>query len=359
MPAADAALAAPGPRVFETFKTLPEVFHGDGSAPLAFEAYDDASANPCVVPYGFGDLVIGSHNGVDDLGQAGIGMLDPPVAAQNGRYIRTLTFFNERLFEHIARNGYYRRDRLPAVPTPRPDRPVIEFPTGSIAVKTAWIDVDGLPPAVVARLYTRRAMLKDVTGGGCSQRTVGLAGMHIAQKTPSRPQWIWSSFEHRDLVPPKWADWPGSYILHDGTNAPMPNANPLALVPLAPEPVRPFNVVRHKQAPVLTTTELTSYAYRRLLAGTPWEFYRLVLTQWPRVEGNQALPIPAALDGSILNTFPGQGAFSAFTNLTMETFDQHAVQLGCMSCHNQVRMTTDFLWTVLDHAYPPRLAPAR
>ena len=122
--------------------------------------------------------------------------------------------------------------------------------------------------------------------------------------------------------------------------------------------MRPFNVVRHGDAPILTATELTSYAYRRLLAGTPWEYYRLVVTQWPRVEGNQALPIPAVLDGGITSTFPGAGAFSAFANVTMETFDQHAVQLGCMSCHNRARMATDFMWTVLDHAYPARLGPA-
>ena len=42
----------------------------------------------------------------------------------------------------------------------------------------------------------------------------------------------------------------------------------------------------------------------------------------------------------------------------METFDQKGVQLGCMSCHNRARMTADFMWTVADHAYPPRLAPA-
>ena len=79
---------------------------------------------------------------------------------------------------------------------------------------------------------------------------------------------------------------------------------------------------------------------------------------WPRLEGDQADPIPARMDGSVPNTFPGSGAFSAFANVTMETFDQKAVQLGCMSCHNRARMTTDFMWSVFDHAYPPRLAPA-
>jgi hypothetical protein len=82
------------------------------------------------------------------------------------------------------------------------------------------------------------------------------------------------------------------------------------------------------------------------------------VTQWPRLEGSQTLPISASVDGSVDNTFPGTGAFSAFANVTMETFDQKGVQLGCMSCHNRTRMTTDFMWSVSDHAYPSRLAPA-
>jgi len=357
--AAAKPMSTPGPRVFETYKSLWEIFHDDGSPPQAsFDTYDAAAANACQAAAGFGDLVMGSASGIDDIGQAGIGALDPPVVAQNGRYVRTLTLFNRLAFDHIVRNRYYLRSALPSVPSPRPERPVIDFPTGSIAVKTAWIDTEGLPASLAERMYTRTAIVKPAAGGACARRTMGLLGFHIAHKTASRPQWIWSSFEQKDLVPPRWADWPGAFVLHDGTAAPMPEQNPLALVPLAPEPVKPFNVARDRAAPILTATELTSYGYQHLLAGTPWQYYRLVMTQWPRVDGNQALPIPAGRDGSIPNTFPGTGAFSAFANLTMETFDQQGVQLGCMSCHNRVRMTTDFMWSLSDHAYPSRLAPA-
>jgi hypothetical protein len=257
-----------------------------------------------------------------------------------------------------VQHRYFRRSDLPAVPSPRPERPVIDFPLGSVAVKTAWIDVDGLPQALARRIYTRVALVKPATGGACTARTVGLIGMHIAQKTASRPQWIWSSFEQKDLVPPKWADWPGAFVLNDGSGTPMPAHNPLSLHALQPEPARPFNITRDGGAPILTGTELTSFGYQHALAGTAWAYYRLVVTQWPRLEGNQTDPIPPTVDGSIANTFPGEGAFSAFANVSMETFDQKAPQLGCMSCHNRARMTTDFMWSVLDHAYPSRLAPA-
>jgi hypothetical protein len=64
----------------------------------------------------------------------------------------------------------------------------------------------------------------------------------------------------------------------------------------------------------------------------------------------------------MFHTFPGVGpgasATSAYANTTMETFDQVKPELGCMSCHNQARMPADFMWSVLNHAYPPKLAPA-
>ena len=359
VPASAKAIVTAGPRVFETYKPLWEIFHADGSAPAgAFDTYDGATASPCGVTAHFGDVIIGSASGIDDIGQAGIGVLDPPLVAQNGRYVRTLTLFNRIAFDHIVRNRYFLRDHLPEVPSPRPERPVIDFPIGSVAVKSAWVDVTDLPAALVQRFYTRTALMKRATASGCARVTVGLIGLHIAQKTVSRPQWIWSSFEQVDAVPPKWADSPGAFALNDGTDARMPEQNPLSLAPLAPEPVRPYNVARAADAPILTATELTSYGYRHLLAGTPWQHYRLIVTQWPRLEGNQADPIPASVDGSVANTFPGSGAFSAFANVTMETFDQKGVQLGCMSCHNRARMTTDFMWSVFDHAYPSRLAPA-
>jgi hypothetical protein len=348
-----------GPRVFETYKATWEIFHADGTAPkVSSDDYDAAVHNACGVSPKFGDLVIGSASGIDDIGQAGIGMLDPPLAAQNGRYVRTLTLFNPLEFDHIVARQYFLRQQLPTVPTPRPERPVIDFPMGSIAVKTAWVDVTGLPPALIKRFYTRRAIVKRATGGGCSELTMGLVGLHIAQKTPSRPQWIWSSFEQEDNVPPARPNAPGLFTFNDGTRGQMIDTNPLSLVPLAPEPVKPFNVVRAESAPVLTATELTNYSYQRLLAGTPWQYYKLVVTQWPRLNGNQAVPVPVTQEGSVPNTFPGLSAASAFANVTMETFDQKGVQLGCMSCHNRARMTTDFMWTLLDHAYPPRLAAA-
>jgi hypothetical protein len=92
--------------------------------------------------------------------------------------------------------------------------------------------------------------------------------------------------------------------------------------------------------------------YRRLLAGTVWQNYQLVMTQWPIGNGSQ--PVPATQTGSIAQnlTFPGLGASSAFANTTLETFDQANPRTGCMNCHNSARSTSDFVWSIQDHAFP-------
>ena len=45
------------------------------------------------------------------------------------------------------------------------------------------------------------AMVLDPVTNTCKLQKMGLVGLHIVQKTPIRPQWVWSSFEHIDNVP--------------------------------------------------------------------------------------------------------------------------------------------------------------
>lgn len=348
-----------GPRVFETFKSLGEIFHDDGSAPTAgFDDFDPAGQNACRVAMRYGDVVLGAATDWGDIGQAGAGDLLGPLVAQNGRYIRVETRYNRAAYDFLVRNKYYLRSNLPSADGTSHPVPVMQFPFGSTVVKAAWLDLTGFSDAQRRRFYTRTAIVRDPSTGKCGNVTVGLVGLHIATKTPSRPQWTWSTYEQADLVPPAQPGGPGKFILNDGTDAPMPEENPLPLVPLAREPARPFNVVRSARMPIHPNTDTTNHHYQKLLKGTVWENYQLVMTQWERVPGNQAIPVPATVTADASNTFPGVGAGSAFANVTMETFDQNRVQLGCMSCHNKARLNADFMWTVLDHAYPPVIAPS-
>jgi hypothetical protein len=226
---------------------------------------------------------------------------------------------------------------------------------GSIVVKSAWVEMTGYTEAQRKRFYTRTAIVRNPDTGKCSRETVGLLGLHIVQKTASRPQWIWSSFEQVDSVPPAQPGAPGKFTLHDGTNEPMPAQNPLALLPLAKQPVKPFNVVRSEKLPMHPKTLATNAQYRKLLQNTVWSNYQLVVTQWPLATGDQSVPVSASQAGDIFETFPGDGATSAFANMSMETFNQSRPAQGCMNCHNRARMTADFMWSVFEHAYPAKI----
>jgi len=186
------SIPAPGPRVFETYKATWEIFHSDGSAPeRRFDKYDAAPFSPCEASAAFGDVIIGSVSGIDDIGQAGIGVLDPPIVAQNGRYVRTLTLFNQIAFDHIVKNRFFLQSELPQVPRPRPERPVIEFPMGSIAVKSAWIDMTDLPAPLVKRFYTRTALVKPF-----DQKGVQLGCMSCHNRARLTTDFMWSVFDH-------------------------------------------------------------------------------------------------------------------------------------------------------------------
>src|SRR5262249_27518741 len=215
----------------------------------------------------------------------------------------------------------------------------------------------------------------------CQNLTVGLVGLHIVVKTPSRPAWIWSTFEQVDNVPAIGATAPFPqpyYNFHDQTNTAMPPGDPHCVVALngtgpnpnnlnpPPQPMPlvappPFNVTRIQ--PIDPSTAQTNSNYQALLQNTPWQYYQLVMTQWPVTTP----PNPNAHSGKTNNTFQGvntasgtcpppppapQNLCTSFANVTMETFDQAAIGTGCMNCHNATA-NNDFLWSLAVNAWPP------
>src|SRR5579872_3476608 len=74
VPDASKTVSGAGPRVFETWKSLGEVFHDDGSAPTSsFDDYDSAAHNGCQTAQKFGDVVLAASTPWGDIGQAGAG----------------------------------------------------------------------------------------------------------------------------------------------------------------------------------------------------------------------------------------------------------------------------------------------
>ena len=326
-----------GPLVFETFKADWEVFQPNGAKPSNWNVFGGVPANPCqaeVPTPGFNDLILASISKFQNLGEAGFGKLVGPLVAQNGTYVRYMASFNQSEFNQILGAEWFLRQNLQSG---------ITFDNGSIDVKTSWIDMTNITQP--ERFYTRQAWLMDLTTSHCSQKTVGLVGMHIVQKTPSRPQWIWSSFEHIDNVPQSNPQNVGPTTFNSGNGQPMPGVNPIAFPPPETAPP-PFNVNRLK--PINPSTLQTNAAYRNALSGTIWANYELVMTQWPLQAGQPNIP------GTPPNTFPGTiDSSTVFANTTLETFDQRTIGTGCMACHNLTMAKTDFLWALEINAFPP------
>lgn len=328
-----------GPRVFETYKQAWEIFHNKKNSPPApWNLYEKKKFSPCKMASKFGDIELASF-AHSEVGQASFGGMFWPLASQNHRYVRFLTSFNKIEFDTIASGKLYERKNLPRPPHP------LEFPNGAIDIKSAWMLMKGVPNP--SHYYTRWAWVRSSKKPyKCSKQLVGLIGIHIVQKTPTRPQWIWSSFEQEDNVPD-----PGSvapFNLNDGSGSPQPKASPLSLKPLKPEPVQPYNVVRMK--PINTSTVATNGLYHAALpANSVWRHYKLVMTQWPVPGSNPSQT------GNPGHTFPGFGSATDTANMAMESFHQSTIQLGCMNCHTGAQPRADFLWTLYNHSYPAKI----
>ena len=322
-------LGASGPLVFETFRSNWEAFQPSGDPP-GFD--EDARITPCPgVTLPPAPFVIAAFSKFDELRQADFGTLAGPLPAQNRRYTRYATGYDRISYDHILRNRLFLSQQLGNV----------VFPDTSTVVKSAWIEMAGVPDP--GRYYTRMAWIIDPETETCSEQLVGLVGLHIVRKTRSRPQWIWSTFEHVDTVPEPGSTRPLAYHSRDGR--PMPEMNPYGVpTPQVPEP---FNVER--LTPIHPATEAANNRYRSELArrGSVWQNYRLVMTQWPLSIADPNAP------GSPRNTFPGErNDTTAYANTTMETFEQTSIRGSCMACHNRVRQRADFIWSLDTHARP-------
>jgi len=233
----------------------------------------------------------------------------------------------------------------------------ITFPVGSIAVKSSWIDLTGIPHS--ERFHRREAWLFDPNSNACSKTVVGLVGLHIAHRTPKKREWIWATFEHVDNVPPAGYLRPSAsskpktaFTFHDGTSVPMPLKPPACYffdaAMSTSVPPAPINISRllpiNGDADVTRNTVETNELWRKALRteNSVWQYYQLVMTQWPNADNSPDNDMPATPGF----TKPGlPDPHSAFSNATMETWPQRDINKGCMSCHDK-RRANDFMWSL-------------
>ncbi len=378
----------PGPRVWETFKSRYEVFQhdrdGHALVPSGWNSY--AGKNPCGPGSDNKVKTLSAFSMFSDFNQATFkpGTFSNPLVAQNRTYTRYEVRMNRAEFDSIVGHQWYvRRDQ----PTARkPGR----FKVGSIGVKAAWrILTDKDTPAMRRRYYVvNGADVLDVAksrragAAVCAKHDIALVGLHIVVKTTYRPQWIWSSFEHIDNVPPVGA---GTAREPDAKDAHVPYSyndpfKPQRLMSRdAPELTtvtenhppkidpEPTQVVRSH--PINAEIMAMNRAYWALpeIRHTVWANYMLVTTQWPTVTqpddpSNSGQPFPGGFvdPNQPVDVYQlpanNPGPPPNLANTTMETYLQEPSS-SCMACHHVVANEhgRDFVaFMAFDASGPPR-----
>jgi len=271
-----------------------------------------------------------------------------PLIDQNGQYTRYEILTNKSMFEYIVDNDLYNKQGQEAfgkgadfpVSTPTdsinsapPNSPAV----GAIMVKAAWIKMEGKYDE--SKFHTAYALVYDNphenagVKAACSLVKVGLVGFHIAHKTSTDPQWVWSTFEHVDNVPTEGDDINKDFYNFFDINSDTPVNEP---------PARPWNpgtphttpsqikrvIPIDDDAKVLNGKYQT--AFRQIVKNSVWANYELVSTQWPT-------------DPNSVSDLTGKPAPTFLANTTLETYIQGRVpqtSSSCIACHNNATQTS-------------------
>lgn len=217
---AEQGLKSDGPRVWETWKRVADVF---GNGPV--------QAN-CTVPAGYESFSIASNGQGQPVGQNEEyiqAATDEPAIDVSGNwtlYERRLNNIEIAYLKAPGGNASWTLTTLQgqknlAAGGGKVDFPSIDVPgapTGAIELKAAWRVLDPAKHAEnVKKYYVVRAVLgvapdlvkqqqPDQPKPICATVDLGLVAMHIIERNPKtknalKPEWFWSTFEHVDNVP--------------------------------------------------------------------------------------------------------------------------------------------------------------
>lgn len=335
-----------GPRVWETWKEEYEVYLKDGARP---KQWNDPEPIPASCGSGVAKVFFRTQK-IDDvvdstLQAAGsIGTLPATLTDQKGKLVRYEIRLNKVLFDYVLQNHLYDANVQKLATS-------VNFPNGAILIKAAWREVS---PAEEKLFHTVTACVCDKTKEGkmvnCRKQRMGLVGFHITQKTPSAPQWVWSTFEQVNNVPGIAATGALSFnnpvCTHCLPNQQTPRGTPNQIVRAITIPSREPNCADGTQA-VDNVRRLNDDVRQALsAAGSVFQYYELVNTQWPVPQANNT-PQPE----TVFTVRP-----LALGNTTMESFVQPTS--SCMGCHSTARtvnansfVSSDFSFT-LNNAQP-------
>lgn len=232
-----------------------------------------------------------------------------PLIDQQGHYAIFDILMNRQMFQYITENhlntkvGQAENADLAidfrAGQNDQPaqaDKPAQPGTFGSFMLKVSWKILTDEEKASKT-FHMRRALVLTPPGETrrCLDRTLGLIGFHAVHKTVSRPQWIWTSFEHVKNVPDRTEvaanklNGPYNFFsVRCKGDCPLENATPP--FPWDPDPALELRFRNDDsfKSQIVRETPLTDAAknmnavfHSMLPANSVWQNYMLLSTQWP------------------------------------------------------------------------------
>ncbi|MBK7237970.1 MAG: hypothetical protein IPI02_21035 [Sterolibacteriaceae bacterium] len=194
------------PRVWSFWRPAETVFLPDGRKPAAWSLANNRALN---TPVFRAKAAWRQHSsGADENFQAFSG----PLVDQNGKWVRYEVYINKSEFDYIFANELYSQDGQVAF-SKRPKNNQVDFPAnlgrtkhGAIEIKLAWKELKEGVDDFNRFYHTKvKVTLSEPWKPGQTEPETkvidaGLVGMHIAMRTESSPEWIWSTFEQVDNV---------------------------------------------------------------------------------------------------------------------------------------------------------------
>lgn len=347
IPAQNLPISSPGARVWETWKETSEVYLSSGADPLPWDALNR-------LPGGASEWdnskVLFRQSKVDEVLHDDLqptkadGTLPGTLTDQSGRVVYYEIRMNRVLFEYVLKNRLYQADKQALLPA-------LDVPDGSMLIKAAWRVVE---PDQESRFYTVPAYIVEPSIGPnflsalreqkkvkYQQRKVGLVGFHVMHKTPSAPQWIWSTYEQVDNVVGDQPSFYNQQCTDCPTNRQTQPGFPNQVTRVTPIPAKDPDCSLPTQA--LDNVQELNRAVQKGLGDSVWRHYELIGTQWP-VPHDIAERRPS----TVFEVRP-----KLLANTTMETYIQGTS--SCMGCHAMARTTnpgafvsSDFSFTFSD-----------
>jgi hypothetical protein len=370
--------AAPGTTtVWGTYKANWELFDQGGARPTPFDSYDTPVPPTCgsakVPGAARKKTLVMTSKGNSVLGD-GVQAFSFPLVDTTKEYVMYEVRYGRQPYEFMrGKDGdqnqktwlYLAKNLIPPVQLTMPPTLSVDSGAGSkvnqlgsIMIKAAWREMTAVPKEQWARYYVVDAEVYDPTTQKCSDMSVGLVGLHIVQKLDLFPEWVWSTFEHVDVIADQQTGKQQNALLASCPDTdPECQANGYKNRPpstkLNPDqnarvPVQALRLNIIPTTPAGASTVDANTAFQSALTGTPWANYQLVVTQWPFAANDMTTYKAPDAGGNYPCTcgypFPVTGA----VNLTMETYFQSANSAAgsgnsCMACHFGAAYT-DFSW---------------